>query len=197
MKLCDKENCTLPSIQNRKYCDIHCIRRQRKNKLIPSIKPNNHESKQREEDIDIESRRLIDRMLIDEQNLEYEENYLKDLSNEILKNERQNYAIEMETKKKSLIDDSNKLLINNSSKEDVIKIKFKLPNNITFLHCFRNDSNIRNLFEILDVMLFGMCERYDIILYPSTTIKRDLGNIQLREIGIMNMCLCFIKDLDK
>ena len=135
------------------------------------------------------------RILIDEQNREYDESLMKDVENEIIKNEYLEMKRENELKKKEIIEFGINLV--NINKNNIIKIKFKFPDNTSIVHNFMSDDCVRKLFEFLDVMLFGDVVNYEIVFYPSMTLIREMKDDLILDLGIKTLSSCFVKDLDK
>lgn len=137
IRICKKEDCNQPSIKRGKYCIDHCTVRKR----VESFSPiSSSTTIQFENNNDNELRYIEDRMIMREQDREYEEAYKQNLENlrlreEMLKKEDEkklNFEIEIEKKRH-----------NDETREndEFYKIKFVFSNlhGLTIISTFSRD----------------------------------------------------------
>jgi hypothetical protein len=182
IRICKKEDCNQPSIKRGKYCIDHCTVRKRVESFSPisSSTTIQFENISNETNNDNELRYIEDRMIMREQNREYEEAYKKDLENlrlreEMLKKEEEEKLnFEMEIKKKRQNDESRE-------NDEFYKIKFVFSNlhGLTIISTFSRDDIFENIFNFIDVFLYDSSVsmgEYELISYPKIIINKDEHN---------------------
>jgi hypothetical protein len=135
MKRCAKSNCIKNSITRGKYCEDHRTRKK--------IQPNEVIQKP---DIDIVEQER--RILIDEQNKEYEETMRLDE----LRNEEKEQQILEKVFKESEMDQIRQLIFSNEKTNDSFNIKFSV-NGKQNIHYFDRDALFKDVFQYIDLYL--------------------------------------------
>ena len=177
IRICKKEDCNQPSIKRGKYCIDHCTVRKR----VESFSPiSSSTTIQFENNNDNELRYIEDRMIMREQDREYEEAYKQNLENlrlreEMLKKEEEkklNFEIEIEKKRH-----------NDETREndEFYKIKFVFSNlhGLTIISTFSRDDILENIFNFIDVFLYDSSVsigEYELISYPKIIINKEEHN---------------------
>jgi hypothetical protein len=177
IRICKKEDCNQPSIKRGKYCIDHCTIRKR----VESFSPiSSSTTIQFENNNDNELRYIEDRMIMREQDREYEEAYKQNLENlrlreEMLKKEEEkklNFEIEIEKKRH-----------NDETREndEFYKIKFVFSNlhGLTIISTFSRDDILENIFNFIDVFLYDSSVsigEYELISYPKIIINKEEHN---------------------
>lgn len=201
LRKCKREDCYEHSIKRGKYCMNHCTVRKYRTLAVPTPVPTTEHTSppirshspapfgnifnEEEERKDIfneerkcenEFRYIEDRMIIQEQNREYEEAYKKDLENlhrmeEMLNKEKEmklKFEIEIEKKRRQ-----------NESREndEFYKIKFVFSNlnGLTIISTFSKDDIFENVFNFIDVFLYDASINigdYELISYPRIILNK-------------------------
>ena len=177
IRICKKEDCNQPSIKRGKYCIDHCTVR----KIVESFSPiSSSTTIQFEHNNDNEFRYIEDRMIMREQDREYEEAYKQNLENlrlreEMLKKEEEkklNFEIEIEKKRHNEETREN---------DEFYKIKFVFSNlhGLTIISTFSRDDILENIFNFIDVFLHDSSVsigEYELISYPKIIINKEEHN---------------------
>lgn len=177
IRICKKEDCNQPSIKRGKYCIDHCTVR----KIVESFSPiSSSTTIQFEHNNDNEFRYIEDRMIMREQDREYEEAYKQNLENlrlreEMLKKEEEkklNFEIEIEKKRHNEETREN---------DEFYKIKFVFSNlhGLTIISTFSRDDILENIFNFIDVFLYDSSVsigEYELISYPKIIINKEEHN---------------------
>ena len=185
IKNCKRENCNEPSIKRGKYCINHCTVRKRE-AIVESSIPipirvpmpvENMFNEERKETNENEFRYIEDRLIMQEQDREYEEAYKKDLENlflreEMLKREQEmkrNFELEMEKKR---------LYNEHRENDEYYKIKFVFSNlnGFPIISTFSRDDTFENVFNFIDLFLYDSSVNigeYELISYPKIMINKE------------------------
>lgn len=203
-KICKKNNCTNNAIPRGKYCEIH-----RTNK-ITKVRVNSIIVEEEKKDIydtydnDMElaiknSLKTIKKTQIDEdrklrleQEIEYQEAMLLDTAR--LLKEKYEFE-ELENKRINILKNTP------IEKENYFNIKIKLPNNLTILHKFKEDSSIKNIRDYLDVYFFDnkiKIKNYILVVNKLEKIKLSYEDKDtlISSLNMSNNFILFLENLD-
>lgn len=212
-KICKKNNCENEAIPRGKYCELH--RTSRPIRPIRPIRPLDHltshsipleEEKKDTFDTDMElaiknsleglkikkNQFEEDRKLRVEQEIEYQEALTLDTAR-LLKEKFELEEIEIKR--------SNVVKNNITEKENYFSIKIKLPNNLTLLKKFKEDSIIKDIQDYLDVYFFDnkiKIKNYFLVINNLTKIKlsKDDKDTLLSSLNMSNNFIMFLENLD-
>jgi flagellar biosynthesis GTPase FlhF len=219
MKVCQKENCSLPAIPRGKFCESHCtvrrirestrdneslerervqrsIREQRIQELLRADYLAEEERKKKV----LEERYLEERLLREEQIREYEETEKLDRERINREREEQDKIVE-ETRKREdeIVEKRRRLDEYETSAQDApfYKVKFVFPNlqGLSIIHSFSKNCLFSNIFDFLDIFMIDSginFEGYDIISYPNLVFEKDTHSEKRFSDAISNKNVQFI-----
>ena len=209
IRFCQKEDCDKQTIKRGKYCIDHCTIRK---KSLFDIKTDDEileeiRNKRRYDDenrIFQQNKIIEDRLIMEEQNREYNETYNRDL--EIKKQKDENERKEIHDKQK-FTNEMNEKIHSNSHREndEYYKIKFVFPNlsGLSIISTFSKDDYFKNIFDFVDVFLYDLninCAMYDyeLISYPRIILeKKEDYNVKISDkISTRNIQLTY-KEIEK
>ena len=156
IRFCQKEDCDKQTIKRGKYCIDHCTIRKKRNENLFDIKTDDEileeiRNKRRYDDenrIFQQNKIIEDRLIMEEQNREYNETYNRDL--EIKKQKDENERKEIHDKQK-FTNEMNEKIHSNSHREndEYYKIKFVFPNlsGLSIISTFSKDDYFKNIFD--------------------------------------------------
>lgn len=185
MKFCSKEDCDEIAIPRGKYCEKHRTTKKKNeisdfDKAINLSKMTYQNEKKEKEHLE------INRLLIEEQDREYEEAKKKD-------EERINRIKIQE----DIINNKRKKISSIELNKDHYKIKIKLQSGNIILKC-NKDNNISYIKDYLDVYFYDnkiKMENYNLIL-PTKDGKLVVNeNEKLEELNVPNNFLLYIENL--
>jgi len=180
MKPCARSNCFRNSIPRGKYCEEHRVTK----KKIPASVPApeiRHTSISPQVSVSEIERRL----LIDEQNSEYNETMRLDL----IRNQEKEQKMLEKAFKESEMDQIRQIVFGYEKTDDSFNIKFSI-NGKQQIHYFNSDAIFKDIFEYIDLYLYdiGSEIEYDLIYYPNTVFSKDEYN-ELKLLDSFN-CKC-------
>ena len=203
-KICKKNNCTNNAIPRGKYCEIHRtnkITKVRVNSIIvEEEKKDIYETYDNDMELAIKnSLKTIKKTQIDEdrklrleQEIEYQEAMLLDTAR--LLKEKYEFE-ELENKRINILKNTP------IEKENYFNIKIKLPNNLTILHKFKEDSSIKNIRDYLDVYFFDnkiKIKNYILVVNKLEKIKLSYEDKDtlISSLNMSNNFILFLENLD-
>lgn len=189
IKRCSREDCHESIVRKTsKYCINHCSRKVREqvineNKTSENIHGiiRSEEMKRRDEEI------LTERMLREEQEVEYEETMRMDMERIMRKENEESLKIQMENERLSEILYKRHNLMD--EEKNAVFYKFKITIlNISTIASFSERSSISILFDFVDVFIHDnkiddvFNNGYELILYPNITITREMSLYNLSDV---------------
>ncbi len=181
---CHKDNCSNEASKRSKYCVIH------KRIFYKHIHPS--ESKIIENEIPTVI--FENRLLKEDQDIEYHLALIQDIEN-------REKEIKLQKLQEEIIQslESFKLRGQAIPKEELIKIRFHLPNNKIIIESFQKDDMVKELFKYLDLVLYSTKTiDYKIVFYPNIVFdKSEKGEESLHKVGIYTNSRCSVIDLNK
>jgi hypothetical protein len=164
MKQCARSNCVRNSITRGKYCEEHRVRKKK-------IQPEQNILQVQPQIQEITERRL----LIDDQNREYEETMRLDM----LRNQEREQEILEKAFKESEMDQIRQIVFSYEKTSDSFIIKFSI-NGKQNIHYFNQDALFKEIFQYIDLYLYdiGTNMEYDLIRYPNIVYSKDEYNDQ-------------------
>lgn len=155
MKRCARNNCFRNSIPRGKYCDEHRVAR-KKSVDIP-VQPSISEIERR--------------LIIDEQNNEYNETMRLDM----LKMQENEQKMLEKVFKESEMDQLREHVFSYEKKSDSFNIKFSI-NGKSQVHYFNHDALFKDIFQYIDLYLYdnNLEMEYDLIYYPNNIFSKDI-----------------------
>ena len=147
IRFCQKEDCDKQTIKRGKYCIDHCTIRKKRNENLFDIKTDDEileeiRNKRRYDDenrIFQQNKIIEDRLIMEEQNREYNETYNRDL--EIKKQKDENERKEIHDKQK-FTNEMNEKIHSNSHRENDEYYKIKLIKRLLQYHY--NNKNVHS-----------------------------------------------------
>lgn len=210
-KICKKNNCANEAIPRGKYCELHKTTRTNKiNRPLETRSLRIEEEKKDSYDRDLElaiknsleglkgienikkNQFDEDRKLRLEQDKEYQEAIKLD-TERLLK---QKYELEQIDLKRLNILENNPI-----EKENYFTIKIKLPNNITLLKKFKEESRVKDVRDYLDVYFFDnkiKINNYVLVINNLTKVKitENDKDTLLSSLNMSNNFIIFLENLD-
>jgi hypothetical protein len=167
MKICAKSNCIRNSITRGKYCEEHRVRKKIQEQKIQE--PIQEQIQEPLQNFFEQERRL----LIDEQNKEYEETIRQDM----LKFQEKEQQMLEKAFKDSEMDQLRQIVFSNEKTDDSFIIKFSVNSN-KIIHYFKQDAVFNDIFQYIDLYLYDMGTDmdYDLIYYPNIVFSKDEYN---------------------
>ena len=192
MKFCQKYNCEFLAIPRGKYCEIHRTNKVKKEEpqfVLPK------------KELDMEDKLKIeeDRLLREEQDLQFRETEIKDRERleqiefeKILEMSRQNYFEELKHSLKDDIEDDIK---------DCLNVKFQFPNGLKNIKKFRHDVKVKTIKNYIDVYIhennLGI-KNYNLVLnFPKIELDEDCYSYEIKEFTNSSNFVIYVQDLEK
>lgn len=218
-KKCQKLNCENEAIKRGKYCVEHCTSKKFKSRdertddeIIEEIRRNlireremeEYLRKKEEEKKINELRYAEERLLIEQQEKEYQDALKKDIEKMNHENELKRKQIEKEKEFEMLMNE--KIRMNNERENDeYYKIKFVFQNlgGLSIISTFSKDDFFEYVFNFVDVFLHDSnipfpTNGYELISYPNITLcEQEHSQIKISEkFAHKNVQLTF-KEIEK
>lgn len=172
MKYCNKDGCLNISIKRGKYCEEH-----RTNKR-----------KSRSSPINIPQSDISSSMIIEEQEIEFQETQLKDL---LIMEEKERKEFEMSSLREKVF--------NSDKTDECFTIKFSLNNGNKISYFFSNKAKVSDLFDFIDIYFYDNkinCKNYYFVLFPNIKILRNEIENYISDTLKSKQILLFIQDID-
>lgn len=205
-KICKKNNCTNEAIPRGKYCDLHKTTKTTRpsERLRTNSLPIEENKDTYDRDLELALKNSLeglkikknqfdeDRKLRLEQDKEYQEALRLD-TERLLKEKYELEEIELKR--------ANTLQNNPTEKENYFNIKIKIPNNLTLLKKFKEESSVKDIQDYLDVYFFDnkiKIKNYLLVVNNLTKVKLDSKDkdILLSSLNMSNNFIMFLENLD-
>jgi len=205
-KICKKNNCANEAIPRGKYCDLHKTTKTTRpsERLRTNSLPIEENKDTYDRDLELALKNSLeglkikknqfdeDRKLRLEQDKEYQEALRLD-TERLLKEKYELEEIELKR--------ANTLQNNPTEKENYFNIKIKIPNNLTLLKKFKEESSVKDIQDYLDVYFFDnkiKIKNYLLVVNNLTKVKLDSKDkdILLSSLNMSNNFIMFLENLD-
>jgi len=205
-KICKKNNCANEAIPRGKYCDLHKTTKTTRpsERLRTNSLPIEENKDTYDRDLELALKNSLeglkikknqfdeDRKLRLEQDKEYQEALRLD-TERLLKEKYELEEIELKR--------VNTLQNNPTEKENYFNIKIKIPNNLTLLKKFKEESSVKDIQDYLDVYFFDnkiKIKNYLLVVNNLTKVKLDSKDkdILLSSLNMSNNFIMFLENLD-
>ena len=83
-----------------------------------------------------------------------------------------------------------------ANNEDVIRLKFHLPDNLRVIRYFRQSNLIEDIFEFLEVFLHekkNMDSKFTLAMYPNTVVSDDDRGRPISSLSLSKSSMCYVR----